>query len=238
MPDLKKLLDVLDGMKSYRPRGALTNFERVVNKGWKYGMQAAAVPFTILCLLAIWHKVVFPLSGEWITLALWSAVVSQLIAALTLLCPPLLMVGAIWLWKEHARALRDAEIDHDSQLVALLLAYESDELKAAKQYLEIKTRRLERRLGYFIEADGKKFALFSLLVLNFILGNMLTHGDWTLLFTGALADSVSTKIVMVVMGLAFAVSVSAMIARFVTDRDAYRIEIIELSLASRSLVRV
>lgn len=106
-------------------------------------------------------------------------------------------------------------------------------LKSAKNYLELKIKRLERRLGYFIEADGKKIAAFSLLVLNFTLGNMLTQGNWSSLFSTNLDSPLSTKVVTIMIAFLFLISISAMCIRFITNRDAYRIELIELSLASR-----
>lgn len=233
MQNLKALLNTLEAMKPYRPRTALTKFELIVDRISKYGIIAASVPFFVLILLAIWHKLIFPLSTGWITLAGWSAVMSQLIATMSLLCPPILMVCGIWMWKERSRILRDAEIDHDQVLVAQMRCYEVDDLKSAKHFLELKIKRLERRLGYFIEADGKKFAVFSLLILNYTVGNMLTQGNWSSLFSTSLDSPASTKIVTVLMAFLLSISIGAMCARFITNRDAYRIELIELSLASR-----
>lgn len=235
MQNLKTLLNTLEAMKPYRPRKALTRFELVVDRVSKYGIIAASVPFFVLILLAIWHKLIFQLSSGWVTLAVWSALLSQLIATLSLLCPPILMVCSIWMWKERSRILRDAEIDHDQDFVAQLKCYEMGDLKSAKHHLELKIKRLERRLGYFIEADGKKFAVFSLLILNFMLGNMLTQGNWSSLFSTNLDSPASTKIVTILMAFLFAVSIGAMCVRVITNRDAYRIELIELSLASSSL---
>ncbi|KTB82562.1 hypothetical protein [Pseudomonas syringae] len=233
MQDLKTVLDVLETMKPYRPRAALTKFESVVDRISKYGIMTAAVPFFLLVLLALWHKLIFTLSEGWVTLAIWSAMLSQLIATLSLLCPPVLMVFSIWMWKERSRILRDAEIDHDQHHTIQLRQYEVKSLKSAKNYLELKIKRLERRLGYFIEADGKKIAAFSLLVLNFTLGNMLTQGNWSSLFSTNLDSPLSTKVVTIMIAFLFLISISAMCIRFITNRDAYRIELIELSLASR-----
>lgn len=233
MQNLKILLNALEAMKPYRPRQALTRFELVVDRVSKYGIIAASVPFIVLILLAFWHKLIFKLAGGWVTLALWSAGLSQLIATLSLLFPPILMLCSVWMWKERSRILRDAEIDHDQHFAAQLGRYEAKHLKSAKHYLELKVKRLERRLGYFIEADGKKFAAFSLLILNFTLGNMLLQGNWSSLFSSSLDSPISTQIVTILMGFVFAISIGAMCVRFITNRDAYRIELIELSLASR-----
>lgn len=235
MQNLKIVLDTLEAMKPYRPRHALTKFELVVDRVSKYGIIAASVPFFLLALLAIWHKFVSQLSSGWVSLAVWSAVLSQLIATLSLICPPILMVCSIWMWRERSRILRDAEIDHDQAFVAQLRCYDAVDLKSAKRYLELKIKRLERRLGYFIEADGKKFAVFSLLILNFTLGNMLTQGNWSSLFSANLDSPASTKIVTILIAFLFAISIGAMCVRFITNRDTYRIELIEISLANRDL---
>ncbi|MEE5061386.1 hypothetical protein V2J93_21595 [Pseudomonas alliivorans] len=235
MQNLKILLNTLEAMKPYRPRQALTKFELVVDRVSKYGIIAASVPFFLLILLAGWHKLVSQLSSGWVSLAVWSAVLSQLIATLSLICPPVLMVCSIWMWRERSRILRDAEIDHDQAFAAQLRCYEAVDLKSAKHHLELKIKRLERRLGYFIEADGKKFAVFSLLILNFTLGNMLTQGNWSSLFSTSLDSPASTKIVTILMAFLFAVSIGAMCVRFITNRDTYRIELIEISLANRGL---
>lgn len=233
MQNLKMLLNALEAMKPYRPRQALTKFELVVDRVSKYGIIAASVPFFLLILLAGWHKLVFQLSSGWVSVAVWSAVLSQLIATLSLICPPVLMVCSIWMWRERSRILRDAEIDHDQALAAQLKCYEAVDLKSAKHHLELKIKRLERRLGYFIEADGKKFAVFSLLILNFTLGNMLTQGNWSSLFSTGLDSPASTKIVTILMAFLFSISIGAMCVRFITNRDTYRIELIEISLADR-----
>jgi hypothetical protein len=233
MQNLKILLNALEAMKPYRPRQALTKFELVVDRVSKYGIIAASVPFFLLILLAGWHKLVSQLSSGWVSVAVWSAVLSQLIATLSLICPPVLMVCSIWMWRERSRILRDAEIDHDQALAAQLRCYEAVDLKSAKHHLELKIKRLERRLGYFIEADGKKFAVFSLLILNFTLGNMLTQGNWSSLFSTSLDSPASTKIVTILMAFLFSISIGAMCVRFITNRDTYRIELIEISLANR-----
>ncbi|AWA38481.1 hypothetical protein DBV33_07710 [Pseudomonas fluorescens] len=235
MQNLKAILNTLEGMKSYRPRKALTKFEAVVDRISKYGIVAATVPFSVLIILALWHKFISKLSGGWVELALWSAGLSQFVATLSLLCPPIIMLCSVWMWKERSRILRDAEIDHDQSFAAQLRRYDVKHLKSAKYYLELKIKRLERRLGYFIEADGKKFAAFSLLILNFTLGNMLLQGNWSSLLSTSLDSPISTQIVTILMGFVFAISIGAMCVRFITNRDTYRIELIELSLASRDL---
>lgn len=233
MQNLKALLNTLEGMKSYRPRKALTKLEAVVDRISKYGIIAATVPFSVLIILALWHKFISKLSGGWVELALWSAGLSQLVATLSLLCPPIVMLCNVWMWKERTRVLRDAEIDHDQHLAAQLKRYDAKYLRSAKYHLELKIKRLERRLGYFIEADGKKIAAFSLLILNFALGNMLLQGNWSSLFSTNFDSPISTQIVTILMGFIFAISLGAMCVRFITNRDTYRIELIELSLASR-----
>lgn len=233
MQNLKTLLNTLEPMRPYRPRKALTKLELLLDRISKYGIIAASAPFLVLILLAVWHKLIFQLSTGWVTVAVWSALLSQLIATLSLLCPPILMACSVWMWKERSRLLRDGEIDHDHGFAAQLNQYPIEDLKSAKHFLELKIKRLERRLGYFIEADGKKFAAFSLLILNFALGNMLTNGNWSSLFSTNLDSPASTKIVTLFMAFLFAISISAMCARFITNRDSYRIELIELSLASR-----
>ncbi|KPW47360.1 hypothetical protein ALO95_200291 [Pseudomonas syringae pv. antirrhini] len=235
MQNLKALLNTLEGMKSYRPRKALTKIEAILDRISKYGIMAATVPFSVLIALALWHKFISKLSDGWVDVAIWSAGLSQLVAGLSLLCPPVVMVCSIWMWKERSRILRDAEIDHDQNFAAQLRGYDVKHLKRAKHHLELKIRRLERRLGYFIEADGKKFAAFSLLILNFTVGNMLLQGNWSSLFSTSLDSPISTQIVTILMGFVFAISISAMCVRFITNRDTYRIELIELSLASRDL---
>jgi hypothetical protein len=235
MQNLKALLNTLEGMKSYRPRKALTKIEAILDRISKYGIMAATVPFSVLIALALWHKFISKLSDGWVEVALWSAGLSQLVAALSLLCPPVVMVCSIWMWKERSRILRDAEIDHDQHFAAQLRRYDVKHLKRAKHHLELKIKRLERRLGYFIEADGKKFAVFSLLILNFTIGNMLLQGNWSSLFSTSMDSPISTQIVTILMGFVFAISISAMCVRIITNRDTYRIELIELSLASRDL---
>ncbi|EGH45736.1 hypothetical protein PSYPI_26884 [Pseudomonas syringae pv. pisi str. 1704B] len=108
-------------------------------------------------------------------------------------------------------------------------------LRNAKRYLELKIERLERRLGYFTETDGKKIDVFSLLILNFTLGNMLTQGNWLSLFSKSLESPASTKIVTILIAFLFVISIGAMCVRFITNRDTYRIELIDISLANRDL---
>lgn len=232
MEKLKQLLNVLESMKSYRPRKGFNRFEVAIERCWRYGLIAAAVPFGILCGLAGWHNI-SALAQGWVTMAIWCAILSQVIAALSLLCPPLLLICNVWFWKENARALRDAELDHDLRLVNQLGRHGTSELMKAKHHLELKTKRLERRMGYFIDADAKKFAIFSLLILNYTIGNMLSHGNWQVLFSASSESPVSTQIVTIMMAFLFGVSIGAIFARVITNRDAYRIELIELALASR-----
>jgi len=209
MQHLKDVLNTLETLKPYRPPASLTKLERVMERISRYGLIASAVPFTVLAILAAWHKWIAHLSGAWITVALASAALSQLLALLSLLCPPVLLICTVWMWKERSRLLRDGEIDHEQA-------------------------QLERRLGYFIDADGKKMAAFSLLVLNFTVGNIFMKGDWSSVLATDFNSPVSSQIVMMLLALLLGVSIGAMCVRFITNRESYRIELLDAALLRRA----
>jgi len=234
MEGLKQLLNALEGMKPYRPQKTSNRFEALIERGWKYGLIAASVPFLALCGLAAWHYF-SRLSATWVEIAVVCALTSQALAALTLLCPPVLMMCHIWFWKEKARAARDAELDHDHRLAGQLGRYASSDLQRAKLHLDLKTKRLERRLGHFIEGDGKKFAIFSLLMLNYTIGKMISEGGWQTLFSASFDSPVSTQVITWIMAFLFGISLGAVAVRIITARDAYRMELIDLALASRNV---
>ena len=234
MQHLKDVLNTLETLKPYRPPASLTKLERVMERISRYGLIASAVPFTVLAILAAWHKWIAHLSGAWITVALASAALSQLLALLSLLCPPVLLICTVWMWKERSRLLRDGEIDHEQAQLAQLERFDATDLQAAKLHLEVKIKRLERRLGYFIDADGKKMAAFSLLVLNFTVGNIFMKGDWSSVLATDFNSPVSSQIVMMLLALLLGVSIGAMCVRFITNRESYRIELLDAALLRRA----
>ena len=230
---MKSALSRLEYMKPYRRNGNITKSDAFADKFLKFGVGIACVPLAFLCLLALWHNLILKLPPVMVAVTLWCAIAFEVIAVFSLLCPMIIIIGTSMLSGRERRELRDAEIDHEANQVAIITAYSSEELKSAKRYLENKIKRLERRLGYFIDSDSKKFATLSLLIMNLTIINALINGSWEKLFLTA-GFQVSTQLISVIAAFMFFVSLSAIFARLIINRELYKIELIETALATQN----
>jgi hypothetical protein len=68
---------------------------------------------------------------------------------------------------------------------------------------------------------------------SYTIGNMLSQGNWQALFSTSFDSPISTQIVTIAMAFLFTISSGAIAAGAISNRDAYRIELIELASASR-----
>ncbi|MGZ9669541.1 hypothetical protein ACXX9E_26365 [Pseudomonas sp. GNP014] len=235
MHEIERLLEKLDSVRPYRPSAPKTVYEAFLEKSFTYGLATAMVPFAVLCLLAMWHKLYSPLSSGWVTVALWSGPIAQGIALLSFAAPMLMMARTIFSWRDDNRSYRKGEIEHDHLQASSLMEEPANKLELAKQRLELKIKRQERRLGLFMEADAKKTALFSLISLSYAFGNSVTHSDWSKLTATSFTSPLIDQIFVFGMIALLMVSISAIAIKIIANRDTYRIEIIELALSLKNL---
>ncbi|WP_110691002.1 hypothetical protein [Salinicola endophyticus] len=235
MGEAIKLLEVLDRLARYRPSAHRAPFERRVNRCANGALVAGGVLVALLGGLLIVHLTLGPLPAAFRWVALGLGLLAQLVS-LVPLCVPILLAGRLLVgWRRIALTDLSREFRHDRAAVDRLAGFSPATLAYVQRWLEIKVRRLDRRVTLFF---GSPTAGISLCLLAASAIEAL--GGFGVLSVVASADIEWTRsgamqlAALVAVCLLLGLSLGAMGQRWLAARYAFQAELVGLALQRRA----
>ncbi|MCE3028585.1 hypothetical protein [Salinicola sp. DM10] len=238
MAEAVKLLTVLDRLAQYRPAGHQAPFERRVNRGATWALVAGGVLLALLGGLVLVHLTLGPLPAAFRWVALGLGLLAQLVS-LVPLCVPILLAGRLLVcWRRIAREDLIREFRHDRAAVDRLAGFSTAALAEVQPWLEIKVRRLDRRVTLFFGSPTAGVSLF-LLASSAIealggVGVLSALSPAGIAWTRAGALQLAA---LVAVCLLLGLSLGAMAQRWLATRYAFQAELVGLALQRRSARR-
>lgn len=234
MKDPTSVLQTLHQMPPIGPKQAQKPFDRRAGRASLWLILVAAVLFFVLCFFAAWHLWLSPLEGIWRSIALLSGIGAMVLPFLSMVIEIISALAIIIRFKSDSLDFLLLNIQHDSNHVEQLMAFDKGTLESAQVWLQLQTTRIRNRIGVFFGSPDK-IAVFSLAGMGWVVWKEFSAQQGSSLSKQAMVDWNGLHNVFIYgVSLLAGLALGAVLMNYRLQRYTYQLELLALTIARKS----